>query len=95
MIFFIFKYLFVELKYKFLGDYDAKHSVVMLQNNKYFDMILDKFNLRGHRLLSFRRNLGRAVFESLDFNVVLIIIFLIFIMCWDCSLIKNINFANL
>jgi len=95
MMFFTFKYLFVEFKYKFLGDYDAKHSVVMLQSNKYFDMILDKFNLSGHGLLSFGRNLRRGMFKSLEFNMVLIIIFLMFIICWDYSLIKNINFANL
>jgi len=94
ILFMIFKFSAGELKYKFLADYDAKHSSLVAQRDKFLDMNLDVVNYGGYNILSFFSVLNNSIFKGLNFNIVVVIIFLLFLMRWGSSLKENLDFAN-
>ena len=81
VLFVAFKFRGGELKYKFLGDYGAKHSGTVIQSSKFLDLGLDRINLivlRGASTFSLYSN---RAFKRKNFNVVVALVFLIFLLC--------------
>nr|YP_009391028.1 NADH dehydrogenase subunit 5 [Caenorhabditis doughertyi]ARV88293.1 NADH dehydrogenase subunit 5 [Caenorhabditis doughertyi] len=79
--FMVLKMLFKELTYKFLVDYLAKNSIYKMKNLKFMDLFLNNINSKGYTLF-----LGSGLFKnyymkSLNFNSVVVLIFIFFMIC--------------
>lgn len=79
--FLVLKIFFKELVYKFLVDYLAKNSIYKIKNIKFIDLFLNNINSKGYSLF-----LGSGIFKnyylkSLNFNSVVVLIFIFFIIC--------------
>nr|AST14930.1 NADH dehydrogenase subunit 5 [Hammerschmidtiella sp. ZengetLiu-2016] len=73
------KFMSGEMKYKFLADYDAKHSVFFISNGKSVDVFLEQMNIKGFSIFSFGGGLMNMMFKSLNFNMIMILVIFIFL----------------
>jgi hypothetical protein len=89
------KLLIKEFRYKFLVDYLAKNSIYKIKNIKFIDLFLNNVNSGGYRLFMSRRIFNNYYLKRFNFNSLVVLVFIFFIICWGFSLFKNICFASL
>lgn len=75
------KILFKELTYKFLVDYLAKNRILKMKNLKFMDLFLNNLNSKGYRRFLYLRLVNNNYIKRLNFNRVIILIFVVFILC--------------
>lgn len=92
---FIFFILFIRLKiilkelvYKFLVDYLAKNSIYKVKNVKFFDLFLNNIISKGFSFFSILGFSSNIYLKRKNYNSLLVIIIIIFLMFWGFSLIK-------
>lgn len=78
--FLVVKLLFKELTYKFLVDYLAKNSILKVKNFKFIDLFLNSFNSKGFRNFSGLSFFSSYYMKSFNFNSLVVLIFLIFLI---------------
>lgn len=91
--FLLLKFLFKELTYKFLVDYFAKNRILKIKNFKFIDLFLNNINSKGFTFFNFLGLFKNNYLKSLNFNSIVVVIFIIFLIFWGFILIKNICFA--
>ena len=82
------KLLFKELTYKFLVDYLAKNRIYKIKNLKFIDLFLNNINSKGYRRFGYLSLLNNNYIKRLNFNSIIILIFVLFILIWGFILIK-------
>lgn len=78
--FLLLKLLFKELVYKFLVDYAAKNSVLKIKNLKFIDSFLNSFIQLIRKNVRVYRILGNYYIKSLNFNSIILLVFILFIL---------------
>lgn len=81
LIYFGLKFILKELGNKFIVDFLPKDLVYYIKNIKFIDLFLNNINSKGFSLFSLNRGLSNLFIKSLNYNslvVIIIIIFLIF-----------------
>jgi len=78
--FLLIKLLFKELTYKFLVDYLAKNSILKIKNFKFIDLFLNNINSKGFSFFSNSGLINNIYLKSLNFNSVVVLIFIIFLI---------------
>nr|YP_009390980.1 NADH dehydrogenase subunit 5 [Caenorhabditis remanei]ARV88233.1 NADH dehydrogenase subunit 5 [Caenorhabditis remanei] len=79
--FMLLKMLFKELTYKFLVDYLAKNSIYKMKNLKFMDLFLNNINSKGYTLFLSSGLFKNYYLKSLNFNSVVVLIFIFFMIC--------------
>uniref|UniRef100_UPI0030DF1D34 NADH dehydrogenase subunit 5 n=1 Tax=Porrocaecum reticulatum TaxID=2161849 RepID=UPI0030DF1D34 len=80
LFFFTCKFLLKEFVYKFLSDYAAKAWIYGLKNYKFFDLLLNNVNSKGVTFFSFLGLWSNSYMKSLNFNSVVVVIMLFFLL---------------
>jgi len=76
------KVLFKELTYKFLVDYLAKNRIYKIKNYKFIDLFLNNINSKGYSRFAYLSLLNNNYIKRLNFNRIIILIFILFILVW-------------
>lgn len=88
IIFLSLKMLFKELVYKFLVDYLAKNRIYKIKNLKFIDLFLNNIISKGFTNLRLISSTNLIFIKRKNYNSLVIIMIVIFLLIWGFSLIK-------